>query len=54
MSIRRAHHSNLDLLIAQSGDTSGPFSFDCGPPFEFETEFAKEIFEVTIPTLSFA
>jgi len=43
LSIRRAHHGNLDLLIAQSGDTSGPFSFDCGPPFEFETKFAKEI-----------
>ena len=39
----RAHHSNLDALIAQSSDTSGPFSFDCGPPFELEAEFAKEI-----------
>lgn len=42
VAIRRAHHGSLDLLIAQSGDTSGPFSFDCGPPFELETEFAKE------------
>jgi hypothetical protein len=31
------------MLIAQSGDTSGPFSFDGGLPFELEAEFAKEI-----------
>jgi hypothetical protein len=34
---------HLDTLIAQYGDTSGPFSFDRGPPFELEPEFAKEI-----------
>jgi hypothetical protein len=38
-----AHHGNLDALIAQSGDTSGPFSFDRRPPFELEAELAKEI-----------
>src|SRR5918994_2909733 len=38
-----AHHGNLDALIAQSGDTSGPFSFDHGPPFELEAELEKEI-----------
>ena len=43
VAIRRAHHGNLDALIAQSSDTSGPFSFDRGPPFELEAEFAKEI-----------
>src|SRR5690349_5603844 len=43
MAVRCAHHGNLDTLIAQSGDTSGPFSFDRGPPFELEAEFAKEI-----------
>ena len=43
MAVRRAHHGNLDALIAQSSDTSGPFSFDRGPPFELEAEFAKEI-----------
>jgi hypothetical protein len=37
------HHGNLDALIAQSSDTSGPFSFDRGPPFELEAELAKEI-----------
>ena len=43
VAVRRAHHGNLDALIAQSSDTSGPFSFDRGPPFELEAEFAKEI-----------
>src|ERR1700738_5238891 len=42
VAIRRAHHGNLDALIAQSSDTSGPFSFDRGPPFELEAELAKE------------
>jgi hypothetical protein len=41
--VRRAHHGNLDALIAQSSDTSGPFSFDRGLPFEIEAELAKEI-----------
>jgi hypothetical protein len=43
VAVRCAHHGNLDTLIAQSGDTSGPFSFDRGPPFEFEAEFAEEL-----------
>ncbi len=43
VAVRRAHHGDLDALIAQSSDTSGPFSFDRGPPFELETELAKEI-----------
>ena len=43
VAVRCAHHGNLDTLIAQSGDTSGPFSFDRGPPFELEAEFAKEL-----------
>src|SRR5436190_18576580 len=42
VAVRRAHHGNLDALIAQSSDTSGPFSFDRGPPFEFEAELAKK------------
>src|SRR5579872_828295 len=42
-AVRRAHHGNLDALIAQSSDTSGPFSFDRGPPLELEAELAKEI-----------
>ena len=43
VTVGSAHHGNLDALIAQSGDTSGPFSFDRGPPFELEAELAKEI-----------
>jgi hypothetical protein len=43
VAVRGAHHGNLDALIAQSSDTSGPFSLDRGPPFELETELAKEI-----------
>jgi hypothetical protein len=43
VAIRGAHHSNLDMLIAQSSDTSGPFSFGRGPPFELKAELAKEI-----------
>ena len=42
MAVRRAHHGNLDALSAQSGDTSCPFSFNCGPPFELEAELSKE------------
>jgi hypothetical protein len=44
VAVRRAHHGNLDALIAQSSDTSGPFSFDRGPPFELKAELAKEIY----------
>jgi hypothetical protein len=43
VAVRRAHHRNLDALIAQSSDTSGPFPFDCGSPFELEAELAKEL-----------
>src|SRR6478735_2821793 len=43
VAVRRAHHGNLHALISQSSDTSGPFSFDRGPPFELEAELAKEI-----------
>src|SRR5204862_7178775 len=43
VAVRRAHHGNLDALIAESSDTSGPFSFDRGSPFELEAELAKEI-----------
>ena len=43
VAVRCAHHGNLDALIAQSGHTSGPFSFDGRPPFELETELPKKI-----------
>ncbi len=43
VAVRRPNQGNLDALIAQSRDTSGPFSLDRGPPFELEAELAKEI-----------
>jgi hypothetical protein len=43
VAVRRAHHGDLDALIAQSGDTSGPFSFDHAAAFELKAELAKEI-----------
>src|SRR4029079_6319259 len=43
VAVGSAHHGNLDSLIAQSGDTSCPFSFDRGPAFELEADVAKEI-----------
>jgi hypothetical protein len=43
VAVRRAHRRNLDALIAQSSDTPRPFSFNRGPPFEIEPEFAEEI-----------
>src|SRR4051812_17574495 len=43
VAVRRAHHRNLDALIAQSSNTSGPFAFNCGPPLELEAQLAKEL-----------
>src|SRR5690606_17819402 len=43
VAVRRSHHGNLDTMLAQPGDASGPFAFDHGPPFKLEAEFAKEI-----------
>jgi hypothetical protein len=43
VAVRRAHHRNLDTLIAKPGDTSCPFSFDRSPPFELKAELSKEI-----------
>jgi hypothetical protein len=43
VAVGRTHHGNLDALIAQSGDTSGPISLDRGAAFELEAELAKEI-----------
>ena len=42
VAVRRAHHGNLDALPTQSGDASGPFSFDRGPPFKIQAELAEE------------
>ena len=43
MAVRRTHPGNLDVLVAQSSDTSRPFAFDRRPPFELEAELTKEI-----------
>src|SRR5262244_1978486 len=43
VTVRRAHHGNLDTLIAQSRDASGPFSFDRALPLEIEAELPKEL-----------
>src|SRR5207253_11430689 len=43
VAVWRAHHCNLDALIGKSSDTSCPFSFDRGPPFELKAELTKEI-----------
>jgi hypothetical protein len=43
VAIGRAHHGNLDPLIGQSGNTSGPFFIDGGPPFEIEAKLAEEV-----------
>ena len=42
VAVWRAHHGNLDALIAKSGDTPCPLSFDRGAPFEVKAELLKE------------
>ena len=37
MAIRCNHHGNLYVLITQSGNTTSPFSFNHGTPFEFQS-----------------
>ena len=43
MAVRRAHHGDLDALVAQSSDAPCPLSFHHGSPFELEAELAKEL-----------
>lgn len=43
MTVRGAHHDDLDVLIPEADHTSGPFSFDRGTSFELEAELDKEI-----------
>jgi hypothetical protein len=43
VTVRRAHHRNLNALISKSGYTTCPLSFDRGPPFELKAELSKEI-----------
>jgi hypothetical protein len=42
VTVRRAHHGDLDALVAQSSDAPCPLSFHHGSPFELEAELAKE------------
>src|SRR5439155_12949021 len=42
VAVRRAHHGDLDALVAQSSDAPCPLSFHHGPTFELEAELAKE------------
>jgi hypothetical protein len=43
VAVRRAHHGNFDMLIAQTGDTSTPFAFDRGPAFKLEAKLDQEL-----------
>jgi hypothetical protein len=43
VAVRRAHHGDLDALVAEPSNASCPFSFDRGLTFELETELAEEI-----------
>ena len=38
-----AHHRDLDVHVAQSGDALGPASFDGGTALELEAEFGEEL-----------
>lgn len=42
VAIRCAHHGNLDMLITEASNASGPFPVDHRLPFELQAEFAKE------------
>jgi hypothetical protein len=42
VTVRRAHHCDLDALVAQPGNASCPFSFDRGSPFELESELDEK------------
>jgi hypothetical protein len=36
------HHGDLDALITQSSDASGPLSFDYGPPLKRQAKFCEK------------
>ncbi len=42
VAVRRAHHCDLDALVAESSDTTCPFTLNRGLSFELEAELAKE------------
>ena len=43
MTVGRAHHGDLDMLVAEAGDASRPFPLDRRAPFELEAELDEEI-----------
>src|SRR6476646_9427330 len=42
VTVRCAHHGDLDALVRQSGDPSRPLPCDRGLPLELEAELAEE------------
>jgi len=42
VAVRRAHHGDLDALVAESSDAPCPLSFDRCSPLELESELGKE------------
>src|SRR5690606_32331458 len=42
VTVRRTHHGNLDALVAQSGDATGPVSFDGSARLDLEAELGEE------------
>src|SRR6185503_20100623 len=43
VTVRRAHHGNLDAHVAQSSDAICPGSFDGGAPLELEAKLGEEL-----------
>src|SRR5262245_34415210 len=42
VAVRRAHHGDLDALVAQSGDAPCPLPFDRASPLELQAEFREK------------
>ena len=42
MAIGSDHHGDLDALIDQSSDASGPFSFNHGAPFKRQSKLGEK------------
>src|SRR6266511_1782868 len=42
VAIGRDQHSDLDALVAQSGDAPGPVAFNRGSPFELHAKLGKK------------
>ncbi len=42
VAVWRAHHGDLNALVAQPSDAPCPHAFYYGSPFEFEAEFSEK------------